>query len=382
MSRIRRFSACLLAFVLMLGLFAPPASGAELYFTSINDHLAPLTADTMPIWSGGVLYVPYTVFETNTNGNNDLDLNCSYNRAKGTFALFNLKRMLSFDLNTGECWNEMTQEPYSAKGILRNNIPYLSLAKVCEFFGLEYSYTPIPTVSQGYLVRIKNDQVVLSDARFIDAASDFINRRLREYNQSLNPTPQTPSTPTVPSKEPEDSSHVPTYLAIRNSDGLGLPVILDTLENTDTFVLFLLTPEVIAQNGPLVRRILGSGHSIGIWADRADLEEVRQILREGNRLLKGLAYTRTTVAYVPKELRGELEDEGWVCWNDSFSFSPSSSSTSRNFADTVLKQLSGRTRTTYLALEGGVNVARILPMLLRQLENSHFDINIPLETRL
>lgn len=382
MSRLRRFSACLLAIVMMLGLFIPPASAAELYFTSINDHLAPLTADTMPVWSGGALYVPYTVFDTATNGNNDLDLNCSYNRARGTFALFNLKRMLSFDLNTGECWNEMTQEPYSAKAILRNNIPYLSLARVCEFFSLEYSYTPIPTVSQGYLVRIKNDQVVLSDARFIDAASDFINRRLREYNQSLNPTPQPPSTPTVPSNEPEDSSHVSTYLAIRNEDSQGLTAMLDTLENTSTYALFLLTPEVISQNSQLVRRILGSGHSLGIWANSTDPVQARAILEEGNRLLKALAYTRTTVAAVPKELRSGLEDEGWVCWNESFSFAPSSSATSRTFSESVLKQLSGRTRTTYLTLEGGVSVSRILPMLLRQLESNHFDINIPLETRL
>jgi len=382
MSRLRRLSACLLAVVLMLGLFVPPTSAAELYFTSINDHLAPLTADTMPIWSGGVLYVPYTVFDTATNGNNDLDLNCSYNRARGTFALFNLKRMLSFDLNTGECWNEMTQEPYSAKGILRNNIPYLSLAKVCEFFGLEYSYTPIPTVSQGYLVRIKNEQVVLSDARFIDAASDFINRRLREYNQSLNPPSESTSTPSVPSGDLEDSSRVPTYLAIRNSDGQGLSSILDTLENTDNFALFLLTPEVMAQNRTLVRRILGSGHSLGIWAQGADPEATRAILAEGNRLLNGLAHARTTIACVPKDQRGIMEDEGWVCWSESYSFTPANSVTGTAFSETVLNRLSGRTRATYLNLEGGTNVARVLPMLLRRLESNYFDINIPLETRL
>ena len=381
MSRLRRFFACLLAVVLMLGLHVPPASAAELYFTSINDHLAPLTADTMPIWSGGVLYVPYTVFETSTNGNNNLDLTCSYNRTRGTFALFNLKRMLSFDLNTGECWNEMTQEPYSAKGILRNNIPYLSLAKVCEFFGLEYSYTPIPTVSQGYLVRIKNNQVVLSDARFLDAASDFINRRLREYNQSLNP-PAESTTPSTPAGRPDDPSRTPTYLAIRNRDGQNLSTMLDTLQNTDTFALFLLTPQVMAENPSLVRRMLGSGHSVGIWAEGADADATRAILAEGSQLLRGLAHARTTVACVPKEQRETMEQEGWVCWSESYSFTPSDSVTGSTFSDTVLTRLSGRTRITYLTLEGGANVARVLPMLLRQLDSNHFEINIPLETRL
>ena len=41
----------LLALVLCVGLLLPvPVSAADLYFTSVNDRLLPLTSDTMPLW--------------------------------------------------------------------------------------------------------------------------------------------------------------------------------------------------------------------------------------------------------------------------------------------------------------------------------------------
>ena len=77
-----------------------------------------------------------------------------------------------------------------------------------------------------------------------------------------------------------------------------------------------------------------------------------------------------------------VEEEGWVCWNETLRLAPSDTVGANTFASNTARQLSGRTRTTYLTLEGGDNAARVLSSLLRRLENENFVVSIPMETRL
>ena len=381
----KRMISLLLSLVLCGAVFVPPASSASstVYFTSINDNLRPLTADTMPTWSGGVLYVPYTVFLAQYNGGFKLvDVDYSYIHTSTThkLTLYTLQQMLTFDLKNGTCREEISGESYPAQAIMRNGIPYLPVVMVCNFFGLDFSYTAF---SQGYLVRINNDSVVLSDAKLIDAASNLINRYLREYNQSINPAPDT-TTPTSPPTEPDESNttNVSTYLAFLCKDGQGLDQFLSALVSAGNQALFFFTPEALEQEDDLVRRILGTGHSVGILAEGGTPDQTRTLLEEGNRALEHLAYTRTTVAYVPDGQRELLEQEGWVCWDQTMALSPSGTVGPNTFAVNTLNRLEGRTRTTYLTLEGGENTARILSALLRQLRYEHFVVYTPMETRL
>ena len=387
MSPKRRILGALLTAILCLGLLAPiPASAADLYFTSINDNLQPLTADTMPVWSGGTLYVPYSVFDSNSTGIK-LGLECSYERTSNTVTLYNLRKMLVFDLDAGISRNELTGETFSAKAITRNNRPYLPLYLVCDFFDLTYSYNAI---SQGYLVRIKSSAVVLSDEMFIDAAGDFINRRLREYYQSLNPSTDTGSgggsgttvTPTpVPDDEDESSATVRTYLAFRCEDAAGTTAILDALDE-GVYTLFLLTPQVMEDHPDLVRRILGSGHSVGILAQGTSLAQTRELLEQGNDILDRQFHQRSTIACVPDSHRSALAEEGWVCWDETLALEPSDTVGANSFASSTLRRLSGRTYRTYLTLPANENAARVLSSLLRQLENNDFVVSVPTETHL
>ncbi|MEM5780529.1 MAG: hypothetical protein AAGU02_05225 [Lawsonibacter sp.] len=378
---IRRFLALALCAVLLLPI---PVSAADVYFTSINDNLLPLTSETMPVWSGGLLYVPYTVFDSNYTGVS-LGLYCTYSQNSNTVSIFNLRQMLVFDLSSGSARNDMTGETFSARSIVRNGRPYLPLNSVCDFFGLSRSYTAI---NQGYLVRIKNDAVVLSDAKFIDAAGDLINRRLKEYTQSLNPgtdnTPSTPSTPSTPTTPDSDgtSADVRTYLAFRCQGGDGVADLLDALDSGGVYALFLFSPQVLEEEGDLVRRILGTGHSIGLLAEGDTLAQTQELLAQGNRLLEQIALTRACLALVPQDQRSALEGEGWVFWRETMSLSPSVTVGPNTFAYNTVRQLTGRTKNTYLTLDGNANAARILPSLLRQLGSKHFVVNIPMETRL
>ena len=141
MEKKRRAVRLLLAAVLILGLFPPvPASAATLYFTAVNNSVAPLTSDTMPFWSGGTLYVPYSIFDASLNKIGvGLGLYTSYNRDSRTVTLFNLRQMLIFDLNSGTCRDDVTGTTYISRAIMRGGRPYLALSTVSSHFDLEYS---------------------------------------------------------------------------------------------------------------------------------------------------------------------------------------------------------------------------------------------------
>ena len=382
MKKFRRLLCLPLIAALCLGLMVPlPAQAADIYFTSVNDRLLPLTSDTMPTWSEGVLYVPYTVFDSRATEAN-LGLSSSYSKGENQVTIYKLRQFLQFDLNNGTCQDGITGESYQAHAIMRNGIPYVPVGTVCRFFDLEYSYT---TIAQGYLVRIKNDAVILSDSKFIDGASNLINRRLREYNQSIAPAPETDPTPVTPTPsvtEEEDPSDVRVYLAFRCQEREGLEEILDALDDAGVCALFLMTPQLLEEESALVRRMLASGHSVGLLAEGDSLEETRQLLSRGNALLEGTLCLRTTIACVPKDQRSALEEEGWVCWSETMALAPTATVGVNTFAANTLNRLEKRTWDTFVTMEGDANAARVLPTLLRQLRNSHYVVSIPLETRL
>ena len=391
MKALRRPLVVLLTLALCVGLFLPiPVSAADLYFTAINERIEYLTSDTMPFWSGGILYVPYTVFDKNLNSTQtDLGITVSYNsRTKSTVTLYNLRQqMLTFDLVSGNCRDELSGEVFPYRAIMRNGKPYLPLEMVCSFFGLSWSYNSLPSIPQGYLVRIMSSDVVLDDSTFINSAGYLLDRRLQAYTQTLIPGETTTPNTAVPgdeiSQEEEVTpTNIPTYLAVRCESEENLLSILNTLESSGRYAVFFLTPQLLEAQGDLVRRMLGTGHSVGILALGEDAHQTKQILQEGRLILEQQALTRTTLAYVPQDQITAIERDGWVCWDETMLLAPSSAVGISTFCNRVIGQLEGRNLVTYLTLAGDENGARVLSSLLLRLADNHFVVGTPLETRL
>lgn len=387
MRKRRRVPRLLLAVVLVLALFRPaPASAATLYFTAINNSVAPLTSETMPFWSGGTLYVPYTIFDASLNGIGvSLGLYTSYNRDSRTVTLFNLRQMLTFDLNSGMCRDDVTGTTYISRAIMRGGRPYLALGTVCSHFDLEYSYNQLPNIPQGFLVRIKNRDTVMSDADFVSAARNVISNRLREYTQSLNPAestdpgvdPSVPTNPAVPGGPAVvGKDDTAAYLAFRCETAAGLTDILDTLRGSGRCAVFFLTPRLL-EEGDLVRRILGGGHSVGILADGG---EAVPLLEQGGLALERAACARTTLTYADAGRQEELEARGWVCWKETVLLRPDGTVNANTFASGAVRRLGKRDKAVCLTLEGGEDAARVLPALLRYLDRENYIVSIPLET--
>lgn len=382
MKKKRRVLPLVLAVVLALSL--TPASAATLYFTAVNNTVAPLTSETMPFWSGGTLYVPYTIFDASLNNVGvGLGLYTSYNRDSRTVTLYNLRQMLTFDLNSGTCLDEVTGTTYISRAIMRGGRPYLALNTVCSHFDLEYSYNQLPDIPQGFLVRIKSSDTVMSDADFIDAAKNVINNRLREYTQGLNPAESTdpgtnPSTQNPGGTTVPDKDGPAAYLAFRCETAAGLTDILDALGESRRCAVFFLTPQLL-EEGDLVRRILGGGHSVGILADGG---ETAHLLERGGLALERAACARTTLTYAAAGQRERLEEHGWVCWQETVLLRPDDTVSANSFASSAVRRLGKQDKAVYLTLEGGENAARVLPALLRYLDRENYVVSIPVETML
>lgn len=295
----KRLGALLCALVMCLALLSPASALEEVCFTSLNNKLLPLASDTMPLWSGGVLYVPASLFDgsaTNASYGVTLGVSLTQSQSNGTITLYSLSGILVFDLNSGICVDQQTGELLSGRAITRNGRIYLPLNIVVDFFGLRSSYLH---TDYGYLVRIKNRddtasngrRSILTDEVFIDSAGNQMNLQLKEYQKSLLPVeePETPDvTPAVPADPPGqelDPTSIPTYLAFRCQTGEALDSILTTLEKSGKSGVFFFAPEELSVHGDMVRRLLGTGHSVGILVQAGTPEGARAELEAGNRAL-------------------------------------------------------------------------------------------------
>ena len=384
---LRRLLALICALALCLGLSGPVSAAGDVYFSVVNDSMITLSDSTMPVWSGGVLYVPHSVFDGTNSTGIGFGLNFSYNRDTGIASLFTTQQILTFDLNRGISYDYISGTPLKGRAILRNGRPYLPVAQVCSFFGLSYSVIAIP---EGHIVRVKNSAVSLSDAAFVDAASNLISRYLREYSQSQQSPPTPGIRPPTSSgtdaplqEEPEDTGNTLVYLGFRCDDTQGLAQVLDALDANNKTGVFFFPADGLEREDDLLYRILGSGHSVGLLAEGETAATTRRLLEKGSQTLERIGYVRTTLALVPDGQRSALQEEGWVCWNETVNAVPAGSQTSAStHANAVIRKIGSQRNSAYLTLDAGTDSARVLPILLQRLGSRSYPISVPLETRL
>lgn len=358
---------------------------ADIYFTSVNDSLLPLTADTMPTWVGNSIYVPASVFDSNTT-NAKLGIYCHQSTTSNTVALYNLNQRLVFDLSKGNSYDQYTNELFSYRAVNRNGKIYLPVDAVCEFFGLTDSYV---YTRYGYLVRIRNENSFLSDEMFVDAASTELKNRSKAFLQSQNTViPDPPVTPDPPPSTDEPDEPDPPeqeqpkaqiYLAFRCTTGDGLETILNTLDRHGARALFLFSNDLLVSRDDLVRRVVGSGHPIGLLTEE---ENAARELAAGNTLLSHIAHTAATTALVPSAQRAALEADGWVCWNETLSALPRSGERGAAYAQRIINSIGSRRRTVYLTMDDSSTMANVINTALLRFEQAEYTFITPLETRL
>ena len=379
----RRLVSVLCVLSLLAALFVPIRATENVCFTAVNDRILPLTASTMPVWSYGLLYVPYSVFDSGSTGV-ALGTSSTYNKSTGMVSVFSLQQMIVFDVAAGTCTDQHTGTTLPVRAIVRNGTAYLPVSHICAVFGLNYVYL---NTDYGYLIRItnydKNDEHTLSDSRFIDAGSNIMKTRLRDYQQSLvpvevpTPAPK-PEVPVTPEPEPTD---VPTCIAIRCESGESALSMAENLEKYSKYGLFFFPAQSIAEYAALIRRLLGTGHSVGILAQGESADRTQQLLELGNRTLAAVANTRTYYALVPDDQVQSLKESGWAVWTSQVSAVPQEGQSARDYIQQTLRALPTEGSLNLTLYDDAVS-AEYFSALLRQLASRNYPVIIPRETHL
>lgn len=351
MTRGKRLLSLLLSVLMLCTLLPPRASAAPtLYFTAVNDRMCDLSDETMPFWQNGLLYVAGATVD----GPDDLGIRYSYNQEKSVAILYKGQRVLYCDLTAGTMENNRTGEQYAGSPIVRSGMVFFPITALAKIFDLKYSSTKI---AYGYLLRIRDDNAVLSDEYFIDAATDPIQKRYAQYERAHAAAEQENETP-AQVETPVRRDDLTVYLLLPAANGSMLTQLLSTLENYQSHATLLLTPELLESAGDGVRRAAATGNAIALCISAETADEALAQIERGNDALWRAASLRTRLVYLEsadKTLRAAVVGAGYcpITINTS-DFTRSGT----HWADTALKW-AGRSTSVrlYLGAESGVSSA-------------------------
>lgn len=325
--RGRRLTAFLAA-LLMIASAVRQEGAAVLegvYFTAVNQQLLELNDETMPFWLDGMLYVSEKVFE-----GGELGLRYVHSYSKGLVMLYTTKKDLRFDLTTGQVHDKNGKE-YSGSAVEKNGHVFFPLDLICRYFELSWSLSDTAYVP---LVRIKSEDVVLSDKIFIDAASLMMANRYADYEKRKNDsqTEENTGSDTDPdhtgdtdvntgSGQTQNPVDDPPPIHARDGQKIHLILAGRSEETVRTAVdllgeypaTFLLTVQQM-EDGDLIRALLGRGHSVALLVQSTAAEEVREELLRAKELV--WAASCSLLQFVWHEgqadLTGLLEEQGCV----------------------------------------------------------------------
>lgn len=381
MKKLFKAAAALALCALVMLAAMPKAQGATVYFMAVNDRLLDLSASTMPATVGGVLYVPYTMLSTSTTGVN-LGVYAVYSSVKNNVLVYSSRNQLIFDLQADQTY-DLNGQTYEERAIVLNSTVYLPIARVCSVFSeIDWS---LSSTDYGYLVRVRSSSAVLEDSAFISAAARMMESALTRYQQE-NPVAAATESPAAPSPSPSASvsgADASVYLAFTQTEGGLLETVLDALAAQDCRGLFFLTAEQLEQQDDLVRRLIGSGHFVGLCLTAQTGEEALEELERGRALLSAIAHCRLAVALaegLDEDGLAQVEETGCVCWQTTTDGRDLEGTASARAGVLTQQLANGESARNYLLLDD--QAGSTLAALLSLLKQADYQLQAPLATEL
>ncbi len=254
--------ALILALCLAVSL-CPVTALAEinLFFTAVNDNLLLFNAGSVPIFSNGTLYIPYTVLTMNGFGVYYTTIN-----SRNIHCLYSIENTLFFDLDSGDSFNA-EDEHFAASAIIYGGMLYVPAYFTCGQFGLGCS---VITSAPAPILRVTSGSESYSNSALASVYSSHI--------QAVIDSMTTPDTPGQPDPapdmpKPDDYSDVTLFLGFRGLLDGNCVEILDTLDDFGVRACFFISEDDILGSQDDIRRICGSGHSVGIYLSDGSREE-------------------------------------------------------------------------------------------------------------
>ena len=298
----KKCTAFLLAFLMTVSLFQDTGRGVleGVFFSAANDQLLDLSEDTMPFYSGGKLYISSSFFV-----GTDLGVNYVRNRSMGLALLYTTRTDLRFDLVNLTVYDK-DGKTYNGRAIEKNGTIFFPADLVCQFFGLTYTVTATSIVP---LVRVKSSTAILSDRRFIDAATSQMTARYAAYEKYVESNRPSVVDPKPPVIEVAEGQKV--FLILSGSSREEIETSMDRLNNSKA--TFLLTVQQL-EDGDMVRALLGSGHAIALRVQSGTEDEILSELNRGRELVWNASMTLLQLVWYEGEtdISALLSQEGCI----------------------------------------------------------------------
>lgn len=248
---------------------ALPQAWASVTLTAINDSILSYSASTAPVRKNGEYYVPYTTFSY-------FGIAASYDATSNTVSLSQNGVALYFNASQGTAYDH-NGTTFAFPPYLVNGTIYVPVRLVCSKFGLQYSVINADST----VLRIYSSAAKYSDSAFISANTAQITASSGSTSTSSGTT--TPSTAT---ETEEVEVFRPTSLSFSyqiSTDEAALTALLDTLDTQKLSATLLLPCEEFTLSADVLRRMVGSGYTVGFWADStttvADLTAANAVLQ-------------------------------------------------------------------------------------------------------
>ena len=235
--------------------------------------------------------------------------------------------------------------------------------------------------ASGPLLRLKDGNQELSDNLFMDAVEPLFATRLAQYNSAnggqggtSGGKPATGQTAPDPS-DPAPGQEKVVYTAVRVTEGTELSAVIAALNTRGVKGLFFFSPEDLPGYDKALRRLVGSGHRVGLIPQGQTLKEQLGSMEEGNRLLSHILRQETLFALASgqsKEMEAGLRDAGYLLWKASVREEGQGTAALMK----QIKNQNGRARVLLQATYGTGSLAA----LLGEMQEEPFDLRQPRET--
>jgi len=389
----KRILTFLLIAVLAITIFPFESRAAVTpYFVIVNETLLPFNESTMPFVSGGEVFVPITgvLNDIGVWGVGDADRD---------FARV-FRDMRYVDLHTRPGMTRTVNQdgieldwPASRRVGRRF---YAPLRQLSSFFGFTFQVEAIPREiipeRQMYAVRIVSGSVINAQTA-IGMNRNAIREAYLEHFAPPSPSeppqpggadtppPDVPyQPPPPPVEEPQTYEDVTVHLSFYNLAAGSAEWILDLFDiqvESGFSVNFFVSAEDIFIDPGIMRRIAGTGHTLGIWLSQGTFEEYLEI----SRLLFDAAKMRTVMVSASEAASDAAmtmsQENGLIFWDSRQSIVDYTTQSLWEITATIPRE-SGASR--HLMFPCSEDAAAFLPGVYSFLRNNSFSVERITET--
>ena len=289
--RSRRILCGLLALLMLGGVFAfglEAHATSDLVYLFINDTLIKsMTASNMPVRINNSMYISYRYLIRIK------PIKYFYDEDIRILKVYTSDGSLIFDVGNSITYDQDGQI-YSYLAEIRGGVLYVPIEFICRFFGVVYSQY---SCDYGPVIRINSIMSQYSDGDLAAANRDAM-KKLHDDYYAAEPEPSVPVTPVVPETpdQPDEEIRPRTvYPMICGPLGDLSASLLTALDSRSARATFFLTDEGLPQQGDLLRRLVCSGHSLGLYVSAADPVGEAESL---NALLSSMIFRKTRLVCI------------------------------------------------------------------------------------